>query len=372
MAQNLHQVPPGAEVWRVQGVDFLVWFVADTHPPIPLAWMVPSAADREALGFTRPDKTFGSWESFYSTGVLRNGKTTELLNTTESPIDQMMSDWDTQAKVKPWLTDPEVMAVFTAAMMEGRQVTDSEIQGTDWWRTHSDAERAWISLNASDPTTAQRRIADNRLQVADLFRQAGVDNASEQLVNQVADNWTMGTWTQAYLANQIHLLADPSAPGSLDTSLRGMRTGLDTTRDREGTVRQMMLNWLGPAYANLSEGSIAGWAAKLRNNPDAQLELEAQLRNQRKGFFPNYDENLTYEDIAGPWRGLFQQVWGRTPDETTSLFTDVVKLNDLGSAQTLLRKEGRKQGIPKVVYDLLGANEAAWGGQVRPADAAIR
>ncbi len=375
MPQDLHQVPPGAEVWEVEGRHFLVWYVPFTDPPVPLAWFVSSSEERQALGIdtNKIDRKFKSWDQFYATGVLRHGDTRELVNTRVHPWELLKQHYEQEVAIKPYLADPEILALWAAAMMEGREITEGELKTTNWWRTHSQAEREWLLLNASDPATAERLISDNRLRVADLLRSSGVANASEALINLIADNWTQGKWTEVYALQQIRLLADPYAEGELDPELRGMTEGLDRTREREDEVRQMIQRWLGPAYAaNWSDQHIAEWAGRLRNDPDAKQELEDVLRKHRMALFPEYDNpNLTYEDIAAPWRGVVQQIWGQTADETDPLFMRIVRTNDLATAEQILRTEGLRRGIGTVVNDVMAAATSALGGGVQESHQAV-
>lgn len=375
MPQDLHQVPPGAEVWEVEGRHFLVWYVPFTDPPVPLAWFVSSSEERKALGIDtkKIDRKFKSWDQFYATGVLRHGDTRELVNTRVHPWELLKQHYEQEVAIKPYLADPEILALWAAAMMEGREITEGELKTTKWWRTHSQAEREWLLLNASDPATADRLIRDNRLRVADLLRSSGVANASEALINLIADNWTQGKWTEVYALQQIRLLADPYAEGELDPELRGLTKGLDGTREREDEVRQMIQRWLGPAYAaNWTDQHIAEWAGRLRNDPDAKQELEDVLRKHRMALFPEYDNpNLTYEDIAAPWRGVVQQIWGQTADETDPLFMRIVRTNDLATAEQILRTEGLRRGIGTVVNDVMAAATSAFGGGVQESHQAV-
>src|SRR5690554_201255 len=375
MPQDLHQVSPGAEVWEVEGRHFLVWYVPFTDPPVPLAWFVSSSEERQALGIDtkKIDRKFKSWDQFYATGVLRHGDTRELVNTRVHPWELLKQHYEQEVAIKPYLADPEILALWAAAMMEGREITEGELKTTNWWRTHSQAERDWLLLNASDPATAERLISDNRLRVADLLRSSGVANASEALINLIADNWAQGKWTEVYALQQIRLLADPYAEGELDPELRGMTEGLDRTREREDEVRQMIQRWLGPAYAaNWSDQHIAEWAGRLRNDPDAKQELEDVLRKHRMALFPEYDNpNLTYEDIAAPWRGVVQQIWGQTADETDPLFMRIVRTNDLATAEQILRTEGLRRGIGTVVNDLVASATSAFGGGVQESHQAV-
>ncbi|MFO7165527.1 MAG: hypothetical protein DIU75_019605, partial [Mycolicibacterium hassiacum] len=149
--------------------------------------------------------------------------------------------------------------------------------------------------------------------------------------------------------------------------------GLDRTREREDEVRQMIQRWLGPAYAaNWTDQHIAEWAGRLRNDPDAKQELEDVLRKHRMALFPEYDNpNLTYEDIAAPWRGVVQQIWGQTADETDPLFMRIVRTNDLATAEQILRTEGLRRGIGTVVNDVMAAATSAFGGGVQESHQAV-
>lgn len=373
MAQTLNQVPPGLEVWQVGGQWYLVRRVTEFDgKELFLHWKV-NPEDVEALGIKKPDFKFDTAQVFKRTGSLGMGTSRELLNTTDDPVDQIVSDYETQVRVKPWLADPEILNLWIGASLEGREVSDAELQGTDWWRTHSDAERQWLTLNASDPATANRLVKDNRLQVAQMFRDAGVANASNALIGKIADQWTQGGWTEAYALNQIRILSDPQYGGNLDPLLKGMNTGLNTTRDREGEVQTLIREWLGPSAAkHWSAQAITNWAGRLRNDPDAKLQLEEQLRKHRLALFPEYkDPMLSYEDIAGPWRGVFTQEWGEVADETDPLFSKIVRMNDLAGAQQLLRQVGLKRNNQTVTRNLLSDITGAFGGQIRQADAAI-
>lgn len=374
MPQDLHQVPPNLEVWDVDGQLFLVRMISDTEPPIPLAWRVRDDEEAEALGIRKADRTFSNYDEFYRTGALRHGSTTELINTDQDPWEQIQSNYETEVKVKPWLEDPEILSIWLAAALEGRSMTTAELQGTEWWRTHTEAERSWLSTNASDPATAEQMIADNRSQVNDLMAAAGINNASQDLINTIADQWTTGQWSQIYATNQIRLLADPNLEGDLDDVLLTFRDDLDGTRDQEGRVESMVNTWLGPAGAQgWTDDQKKKWASRLREDPDAQFELEEVLRRHRLALFPEYkDENLTYEDIAAPWRGVWQRQWGQIPDETDSLFEKIVRTNDRAEAEALLRKEGWERNNKTVGNRVLSELGGLFGGQVRRSDPAVR
>jgi hypothetical protein len=366
MPQNLINVPAGAEVWRVGQDTWLVYYIPNTNPPVPMGWKVP-AAEIAALGISGQDRVLDPAD-FSRTGILDMGVSTEIPRTAEGvhPFDVMIREYQTELNVRPYLADPEILALWAGAAMEGRGITNAELQGTNWWRTHNAQERQWIELNASDPATANQQIEANRLNVMSMMSQMGIDNASAELIDFVADRWTTGAWSQAEATSQMSYLADPYARGNLSPDLARFVSGLDTTRGREEDVRSLVSRWLGPAYAAGWNGeTLARWAGEFRNNPDAETELTEILRGQRLALFPEHtNPNLTYEDIAGPWRQVWNQQWGEMPDEHNPLFSQIVRMNDITEATRLLRVEGLKQGNATVSQNLLGDVAGVFGGQI--------
>ena len=139
--------------------------------------------------------------------------------------------------------------------------------------------------------------------------------------------------------------------------------GVDTTRGEEDTVRNMLQKWLGPTYGAWSDEQIAAKAGELRNNPDAKIEWEQQLKSQRMALFPTYeDENMTYEDIAAPWRNFAFQQWGEQLDETDPVFNQLLLTNDAIEHGKTLPLDGMKRGVKKVTTDLSSQILRATGG----------
>lgn len=58
--------------------------------------------------------------------------------------------------------DPEVAAILNAgvANKSGPDEIQGQIQQTNWWKSKTDAERAWLQTLATDPAEATRRLND--------------------------------------------------------------------------------------------------------------------------------------------------------------------------------------------------------------------
>ena len=301
-------------------------------------------------------------------GGLVLGNINELNNPDDDPMEFLVSQMIDQANLYPWLLDPEIMAMTAGAWLEGRSLTEGELAGTDWWQTHTEAERNWLSMAAQSPGAAEELLRDNRIMVLEMLQTAGVNNAPDVLVNLLADNFTRGTWSQIYLGNQVDLLSDPAKRGDLDdelTSYFDQHAGftLDTTQKYQDTVRDTVRKWLGPTFGEWDDTQIDRWAAKLRNDPDAKQRLDGMLSRQRMAMYSAYtDPTATYDDISGPWRNYVTQVWGQQPDETDEFFTKILQVNDMTEASRMLREEGVKRGVGKVTDDMLAALSESFSG----------
>lgn len=366
-AFSLNNVPEGAEVWHTEdGFSYLVYFVPNSDPPVPMTWRIESDEELQALYGDRPityDRNFAHSDQLSQTGAIDMGVRSEVSSESEQPFRAFVNRFEQELEVRPWLRDPEMLALVTSAVLEGRSVTTAEWQTTDWWQNHSDQERKWLQLAHSDPSTAAQVKNDNRSKIEQALRDAGIANPSASLVNRIADNMSRGSWSNSYVQQQIRLLADPFASGTLDQQLRNVAPDAPQTKQGEETARKLFNRWLGP-YANQSEESIQYWAGRLRNDPDAEQELTEQLRKQKTALFPEYNENATWEDIASPWKNFIQNEWGQMVNDDDTVLHKVVKLNDANDAADFLRREGLKQGVEQVVESAVTSAASKFGGVI--------
>ena len=295
------------------------------------------------------------------------GNTDQLTADIDNPFASFVETISEQAQVAPWITDPEMLELIAEAAVEGRTVSDAEWQTTNWYQTHSEPEREWLRTFYADPSTAAQTITDGQIAVGNALQAAGVSNAPEALVNWIADKFVTGQWTQNYTTEQISLFADPYAEGKRDTDFESYLTstaitGVDRTSQREAEVRQLYSQYLGPVLGKITDGEAAEIAGKLRNDPDYRDQLVAGLKQSRLAAFSAYtNPELTYEDIARPWRNLTASVWGQTADETQGWWQDMIKTNDFAQAEETLRTKGLELDITQVTQDATTALTQALG-----------
>lgn len=351
------------EVWgnAETGEIHIVWEVPGGDGEL-MYWTVPSLEDYQSM--LGPDQAVRVNRQVTDRD-LRNlydfGSSIELVNKAKHPFEAWLDQLETQAEVTPWILEPDAVALLAQAQLEGREVTEAEWRTTEWWQNHNAAEREWLTLYYGDPSTATQALEDATLEAAQLLREAGVSNAPESLAQLIGNNITTGTWSAAYVREQIRLLSSGAAPAQLDQEIVRIIGGedglseLDQSQDQIESVRGLVRQWLGPAHSEgWSEADYQRWAARFRDEADAEETLTDLLRSQRKAILPEYtDEDLTYEDIAGPWRQVWQSALGETADESDGDFIKIMRANDIDYANRLLRQRGIDRNNGNVVNNLL-------------------
>ena len=375
-------IPTGAEYWNVDGNYYIVYFIPGTGTPI---YYDTSLQDLENI--FGPVEFPGIQESIKTptpqqwNKAIRFGDSLELAdpniyNPEQSPWVSFVDTIAKESKIRPWLNDSEMIELLAEATLEGRTVSDAEWQSTNWWREHTQAERDWLLLAQTGTTDfssvltadAQRKIDEDKLAVKNLMEQSGISNPSDELVSWVGQKLTTGLWSDSYTAEQVKVLSDPTLEANIDTDLDSFITSgeidYDTTRAGESQVKRLVKEYLGPVFGgNIADTQLTKWAGMIRNDPDAEINIKETLLKMKKGLYPGYDDELTYEEIAAPWRGFTTNTWGGTVDENSKLFQDVVKANDVTKANEILYMAGlQNDGSDKIKTEVKNSIVGAFGG----------
>jgi len=367
------------EKWVVYEVPGVTLPDGTTSEPVFTSWLIETDADLEAV--VGPGKTpvyhfSGTEDDFTKKGVIDLGGVQELdvKDLEGDPFETWVEDMTTLAAVQPWILDEDYIGLIVQAAMERAdgQLSLEEIQGTNWWKDNTVGQRAWMETFFSDPSTAEQMLEDNRANMRYQLSEAGVDNASESLINWMADRTTMGAWSKSKLDTQIAALSDPYSVDVIDDELFEFMANEsfvpDTTRTGEDNVRGLLEEWLGPVYGQWTEEQIAKKAGEIRNNPDGEIEFVESLKDQRMAMYPEHgDRNLSYQSIAGPWKAYTQGVWGAPVEDTDEVFQQVIRANDPREAGKLLRTAGVERGYDKTVSDVVSGIQTGMKSNVRGA-----
>ena len=372
--RQLNNVAEGAEVWRVGNKSLVVFMVPGTEDdPVYMSWEVSSDEDLEAM--FGPDNPIVytremSQTQYNRMGVLDFGETDELPATEKNPFAGWEQNLKTQAVSQPWILEEDYQALMAMAILEGRALTQAEIKTTDYWQRTNAAEKQWMALYHGEPKEAERLLEDNKRTVRQMLIDAGAGTEPPQsVIDHIATQWTHGKWSESYARSQVKAITDPYSKVDIDESLAPIVEAdpLTQTIDQEDRVRELVHQWLGPMFGSWDQNTIAEWAGRLRNNPEAEQQLVEHLKDQRVAVLPEYeDREISYQAIANTWKQYWIGQWGQNPDEKNdNLWLKVLKANDTEEAGRMLRKEGYNRGVEKVVTDMNALTRRSLGGTVR-------
>lgn len=351
----------------------VVYFVPDSDPPLPIYWEVPDKSTVQS--YFGPDVKSPQADrhvtnaQLVSYGALGQGSSLEIPATDQDPLLSWAEIYERQAEVRPYLRDPEVIGLMMGAAIEGRAVTQPELESTEWWQTHSEGEREWLIKAEADPVTAAITMESNQARVRDDLSKSGMADASDDLIQFLSTQYTTGLWTENMLISQVAAVTDPYSVHVMTAETRAFMDGIgayDTTRQDEDTVRTLLTKWLGPTFGDWSQGDISSAAGRIRNDPDAEQEFIESLKDQRITLFSNYtDRNVSYESIMRPWKNYAENLWGAPADETDTALQQAMAYNDPKQAGDLLMKTGFDRGYDKVVQDVGDGIETGMRSNVR-------
>jgi len=373
---ELNNIPVGAEVWDVEGTLYLAYAVpgaGDLYTGSTI-WMAYDVVGNDLFeagllteGFEYKGPNGSPSKSWFDTTAILSGNSNQLIGMDSDPFASFVETYKEEALLRPWLLDNEFIELQAEAALEDRDISEAEWRATTWYQTNNQAKRDWMDIELSDPAEAQRQRDDLEIYYKNQLQGLGVSNVPDGLIQWVSSQNITGSWSDLKTAEQLQLFADPYKTGERDGEMLNLIStsgfgDVDRTSAREKEVVELYRKWLGPSLGSLTQDEVSSIAGRLRDDPDYEDALVNSLKQSRLAAFGNYSNpELTYEDIARPWRNLTTSVWGQTADETQGWWQEMLKSNDYSTAQTTLREKGLEQNINQVSVDASQALQNALG-----------
>ena len=358
----------GGQIWNVGGQKYVAFDIPQTG--LSMAY---TATDEQINNFFTVDKpqeqtidlNSEKWNSTFQSG---NIVEVDVDNMEASGVggffEQIASNFDKVKEVRPWMEDDEMYSLWLESIVENREIADFEWEGTEWWQTHTQEERNWLLLSQDKdlsklPADAEALLKNNRIKARETLRQNGVSNPDQVTFNgETLTQWfgnklTTGTWTELTWLNQAKALGDPLSgiqrEDALTSWLEGSEAQPTETQAGYATAQALTEEWLGPLYGTFEQADIDKYASIIRNAESPEVgaqQVRDSLKNIRKVLFSTdvYDENLTYEEIAQPWRNFSFQLLGERVDEKSTDWIEVLNANDQAKATQVLTTHGLNNG----------------------------
>jgi len=269
------------------------------------------------------------------------------------PVDDV--DWEEVSTVEQWkdvvrerfpafawaLDHPEIGPVLEAAA-EGEFTEgtfDAQLRDTDWWRTRTEAQRAWDIFAGDDTneTELQRRIDEAAGELRDMAGTMGADLSDDQITS-MATSWLRNGLSEDELRGEIISSTESFSAGSFLASETGIKaTAADflVTVDDE-TVRSMA--------AKLATGEMT---------PDGVAEY---MRHVAKQQYPSLggliDQGINLREYSAPHRKMVADMLGKTVDQVdlTTEYRDILSIGDSAGPRPMTLSETERYVRSKDEY----------------------
>lgn len=416
-------VPGGAEIWRVDGTHmFAVYDVPGSDPNSRIYFHIPDQETYEGMWHDFENEAEVNREVSHDElrkGAINGGSVLDIAGEEDHPFHGFVQEYERLAEVNPALRDEEVMALIAKSTLTGEPVSEDELATTDWWQNQSESERQWARKAAQDPESAQRDLERQRAQVASLLREENYQGDIIPLAEHLGERAIREGWNEQQIRDNVRAEVDPhfgeaspfagrympedsiavkkgskryirtssgdyrlTGPGQVaryapdpqevdQVNPIGEAKDLFNNLEQDDAlglrgvedVRQLVGEWLGPLHQKgWTQQDMEKWASKIRDSEANRDLLVQELRREKSSLFPEYEEDLPYEEIVRPYRSLFQEEWGQRPDEEDDFFLDVVRSNDITEARTMVREEGLERGNKRSVNKVQEAATQAFQG----------
>jgi hypothetical protein len=203
-----------------------------------------------------------------------------------------------------FLDIPELRSLFLKAVREKWDPTRlfGELTRQPWWKTHAEAQRAFIAEEKTDPASARAKIQARTQQIVAEASRLGFSVAPGRLAS-IARASLYNAWSdeqlRSALAGEFTLAAVSKTGGSPPVA----------------TVR-----FLASQYASaMPDTDVQQWARQLIAGTATEDTLRAWLVEQAKHKFPALaaalDSGMTVRQYAGEYVGLAQRRLGLSEDQ---------------------------------------------------------
>lgn len=207
-------------------------------------------------------------------------------------------------------SDPELWGLLQSALKRGD--TDAgnllaAIKQSNWWRTHAEADRQMLAMQASDPAQYARLMDEKRLSIRQMAGGLGGTIADAE-VEKLARLALHGGWSEgkitAFLVDTINIKAILSSGADIG--------------GRAGELQDAFGQWAGQYGAKVSNATLADYVTRVLKGEATPQDFLSFAQKQAKALYPHLgdeiDKGMTLFDIASPYMQAAAQLLEQSPD----------------------------------------------------------
>lgn len=191
----------------------------------------------------------------------------------------------------------------------------AKLRGTKWWKTHSEEERAYLTLQYTDPAEAKQKIAQATIKVQQMAKQMGLSGSAVSAAN---------------LKNYAYLMVAKGYDEGQLRYLMGSKINLSSTNhtgeagelwdEAQAYMYQMGVKW--------SDEKLQGQIRNIARGLGTMQDIKNKVQTEAKANFPQWSKQIdagqTVFDIAQPYMSSMTQILEINPG-SLNLFDPTIK-----------------------------------------------
>lgn len=208
---------------------------------------------------------------------------------------------------------PELQKLFNQSIKAGwdKPTFRAKLRNTQWWKTHSQTERDYITLGYTDKATANQKYSQAYTHVQQVAEQLGVTSAKvKKQLGIAAYSLVAKGWNDEQLRNYL------GAYVIFDTS-KGYHPG----GEGEQHYDSLMQYSYSMGIKNSSHW-YADWARKIIRGLATEDDVKMEIRKQAKAHYGRYatqiDSGQTVMDLAQPYIQSMQNILEINPGSVST------------------------------------------------------
>jgi cell wall-associated NlpC family hydrolase len=228
---------------------------------------------------------------------------------------------------------PEIQRLVKQAIRAGwtEDEFDRRLQASKWYRKHTEEERQWVVLAATQPGEAKQQVQQRKADIINQYRRMGVPIAAKR-VQALAENSVKHGWTEQQLTNAI----------AAEFDYKGDQTYGGVAGQTVDDLRQMASAYLVP----IGNKRIDQWTTNVLRGEASPEDFESYLKEQAKSLWDDpqlhaaLDRGVTTDQYLDPYRQMAAQELEMNPDDINWLGNPkwsqaIFRANDKGERRFL-------------------------------------
>jgi hypothetical protein len=222
-----------------------------------------------------------------------------------------------------WLLSvPELGPQIVQWAQQGLDPTaaEAEFESTQWYQTHSDNVRAWITEVETDPAQAQADVASQESAINATLKSMGLNATQSQLQDLSTQSLVFG-WTDQQIKDNIAAAIVPQSNGTFSFNYAGQMSASSQQQSAAGTLAASVdsINAEAAKYlVPVSQSTAQSFASAIAQGTMDSTAVDAYFQAQATSLYPSIanaiQQGITPADYVTPYKEVAAQLLGVDPN----------------------------------------------------------